>query len=332
MTVNVDKKKESLSTAMIARNNNILPNTLRSFLINKKYLIKAGKRYHLTEEGFRIGGTYFRNNEGEYWPVWPEESIKSLIKEVAWPVEIIGSFHQVKKRAREEVEKNGIDRNMLHAQLERGIKILESQQELDAYIEFYGYMHEGKLSLAYEDLNRRENIGRITSGKTVQIVDYACGQGVASMLFMEFLSKVNVDHFVDRVIFIEPSKLAIESCAKNFTGNIIKINKKIDDLLDNDILTTDSCVKFHLFSNILDMADDHFKPNILANKIIGSQKGTNYFVCVSPHSRVKLDNFMNNFERCVLISAYSGAIQNPSQMTGSKPWMTEWNIFKIELQ
>ena len=323
---------QPLSTASIARKHNICQHGLLSFLINNGYLYKNGKYNRLTDKGFGIGGIYFENSQGESWPVWPEESIVSLINRVAWPVGIIGTFQEMRKKAYRRFEENECDKDILHQQLEQGTKILGSQVELDAYIRWYGSMHEAKLTLAYEALHRSENLERLTSGKIVQIVDYACGQGVASILFKEFLNKVNKGHYLGKAIFIEPSKLALDACASKFTGNIIKVNKKLDELTESDISTTESCQKFHFFSNILDMADVHFDANILARKIASSQKGINYFVCVSPRNKAKLDDFMHCFTEHVLISEYSGEIPNPSQYAGKNPWKVVWNIFKVELQ
>jgi hypothetical protein len=319
-----------LSTSEVARKNNISRDSLFDYLLSNSYLNKKNGRHVLTDKGLQIGGSYVECAKGT-WPVWSDNNIDAIIKSIEWPVGIIGNFSTMQMKASERLRSSNVDKNILHRQLMHGTKILVSQEELDAYICMLGAMHEGKLIRAYEELHDCENLIRLTSGKNIQIIDYACGQGLASMLLIEFLKNKRVDYHISKAILVEPSKLALEGCASRFTGNTVKINKKFDDLLKQDILTTESCTKFHLFSNILDMGNEHFVPKMLADKIINSQKGTNYFVCVSALEKGKLNDFMHYFDQHSLISSVVGQIENPSSFPGAKPWQVVWNIFKVEL-
>jgi hypothetical protein len=290
----------------------------------------------LTEKGFEIGGSYVECAAGK-WPVWHAENIDAIINGVIFPagptqsIDIIGNFDTMKMKAFGRLKANGTDIDAVHGQLMRGTKILDSHEELDTYVHKFGAMHKGKLNRAYEELHECENLTRLTNGKNIQIVDYACGQGFASTLLIEFLKKKGINLQISKAILVEPSVLALEKCASRFTGNTVKINKKFDDLLEEDIATFESCTKFHLFSNILDMGVEHFDPRMLATKIANSQKGTNYFVCVSALEKGKLDDFMHYFKEHSPISSFSEQIFNPSTHPKSTSWKIVCNIFKVEL-
>lgn len=320
----------SYSTSATARQHLIDPKALLGFLLREHYLEKQLGRHHLTARGLAIGGSYHECADGT-WPVWREGSLDAIIQNAAWPVGVVGTFLEHKNKAIQRMLERPQDKNRMHEEGERGTAILELQEQLDFYLTTYGPMHERKLALALDALHRSEDLGRMTSGRPIQIVDYACGQGVASMLFIEFLRKKNADCCIDKAIFIEPSRLSLQACAKRFSGNTVRVAKKFDDLVETDIATTPSCIKFHFFSNILDMADTFFDPAILARKICDSQKGVNYFVCVSPREKAKLDSFMRCFDKHVLISSHQGEIPNPSKGVENKPWQVVWTIFRVEL-
>ena len=103
--------------------------------------------------------------------------------------------------------------------------------------------------------------------KDVEIIDYGCGQGLASFLFLEeFYSDFKKG--ISKIKLIEPSSLALKRAriiSQRYSPNIVHINKKLDDLETKDLETDQSLWKIHLFSNILDV--NNFDVDKLFNKI-----------------------------------------------------------------
>ncbi|MDQ6989587.1 MAG: hypothetical protein Q9M19_06860 [Mariprofundaceae bacterium] len=109
------------------------------------------------------------------------------------------------------------------------------------------------------------------------------------------------------------------------------INKGIEQLDSNDLETNEQSIKFHVFSNILDV--NTFNLSNLFEIINQTQNGQNYFICVSPDyysGNLRLDEFINYFKNstdCLVISERKGEIDNPSNP--SKPWQDYEKVFKI---
>ena len=174
----------------------------------------------------------------------------------------------------------------------RGVKILESEEELFGYFKSFGNMHKAKLLSAFEALPD------IFDSK-VSIIDWGCGQGFASMVFLEKYEVENVNH----ITLVEPSEIALKRAAlhcKKYHPNISlkTICKKLDDLNANDLNSPQSNVTIHFFSNILDI--DNYSQKYLIELVEKKQTGENYFVCVSPYidaiKTERLESFKRHFE------------------------------------
>ena len=318
------------STMRLAKRHNISGKFLFEYLLANDYLRKLDSNFIITEKGYGVGGSYieYKNSRGVGWS---GTYLDEIIKNCCWPIDIKKKFSAIQKNVSERLDSSGADIDYLHGQTNNGRKILESQEELDSYIRSYGLMHKEKMTNAYRELNKRADLRSLGASHKFQLVDYACGQGLASIVFVEYLKSIGITHQIDAMILVEPSRIALETGADHFTGPVKKVNKHLDNLGSHDIATSDDHIKFHLFSNILDMGDEYFDLKGLAKTILSSQKGTNYFICVSPLGRYKLDDFMGYFEGHIEISSFSGEISNPSTFPGARPWQVVWNIFRVEL-
>lgn len=168
-------------------------------------------------------------------------------------------------------------------QLGRGRNVLKTQQQLNQYWHSYSPMIKNQWEVVLNDID-------FTNKNNIEIVDYACGQGLASILFLEKY-KINI---ALNIILIEPSKIALnraDSILQCYApkAKIKNINKKLDDITQEDIRVNGNTVKVHLFSNILDI--DDFNIVDLLDKII-TNKGFHHFLAVS-HNR----NFNGGSER-----------------------------------
>ena len=183
----------------------------------------------------------------------------------------------------------------LHNSLNRGVDILDSEALLQMYFYSFGEMHEAKLNYAYEHLQQY-----IKEAKKVELVDYGCGQGIASMCYHDFINKLNPSQEISRVTLIEPSELALSRASllcSNFypKAEIVTLNKGFDDLTEKNIELSASIPTIHLFSNILDV--ESYDIEKFAQIIKSISVGDNEYIIVSPlqyYNRIKrLKDFVN---------------------------------------
>lgn len=175
----------------------------------------------------------------------------------------------------------------------RGVNLITDEQGLYNYLRNYGNMHKVKMLSALEKPFPQE------FGQPLTIIDWGCGQGLASMLFCEKYYQENIN----QIILIEPSDLAIRRAslhckAVNPKCSVRTVCKKLDNVDLNDIGIIRNNIVVNLFSNILDI-DDYSTAHIIS-LMDGIKKAENYYVCVSPHindiKTNKIDNFRHHFQ------------------------------------
>lgn len=225
--------------------------------------------------------------------------------------------------------------------LRRGTAILETEAQADRYISSYGQMHMAKLISAFDGM---AVLKQLAPNHDVQVIDYGCGQGLASVVFMDYLASINVKPSISQISLIEPSAVCIQRATRNIqqavasmdqVANIVILNKTLDHLQAQEIQTSAASIKFHLFSNILDI--ETFALHVLCEKISQSQSGVNYFVCVSPKflengyhiGNLRIDALQNYF-----ITTHSAAVisarENPIARN-KKVWSRYERIFQARL-
>lgn len=184
----------------------------------------------------------------------------------------------------------------VYQSLGRGVTVLSDSQQLYSYLNSYGKMHFAKCDYAYEKLPRE------LFDSSIEIIDYGCGQALASMAYLDYLNKQNATQNIVKITLNEPSLVALKRGAAHirfFNPNveILTINKHLDHLSPVDF-SDNSNVKLHLFSNILDITD--YSTKQLANLIKERFKGENYFVIISPKindlKTNRIDSFVKEFE------------------------------------
>lgn len=162
-------------------------------------------------------------------------------------------------------------------ELDRGRAILTSIEQLDQYLYSYGPMTKEQWDQVFPSM-------RIPTGK-LQIVDYGCGQGLASaMLFDHFGAEVAKQ--ASKLVLVERSGVALtraESILSCYAPNadVRAVNKWLDDLTVQDLKPNGASHFIHLFSNVLDIKSfDHID---LLGKILKT-RGSHTILCVS-HNR-----------------------------------------------
>lgn len=164
--------------------------------------------------------------------------------------------------------------------LEHGLGSLRNRNELDCYLAEYGEIHQAKLLRAFSHLP-----AKIWAEDKVSIIDYGCGQGVAEMVFSDFLrSKWKDNDSVKDITLIEPSKEAL-SRARDYVSSFFPQSRVAPMHECAESLSVDSvrpmcrtCI--HIFSNVLDIPD--FPINKIASIINHDNSHNHIVVCVSP--------------------------------------------------
>lgn len=184
-----------------------------------------------------------------------------------------------------------------YCDLERGKKILQTQEELICYLSSYGTIHQVKLNDSFDVLCN----AILMENLTINIIDYGCGQALASCVFLDFIKKQNVK--ISQIILIEPSNIALSRgiLHLNLLGidksKIKVINYGLDDLKMSDLALPKQDINLHIFSNVLDLMSFRLDREFYG-KISNANKGTNIFVCVSPpynNTQIRLDLFYRYF-------------------------------------
>lgn len=184
----------------------------------------------------------------------------------------------------------------LYPGLDHGTAVLTTEEQCNAYIAAYGNMHQGKINEVLDKINTND-----FANTDLQIIDWGCGQGLATICLFDFLNKHNVSlDLVKKVILIEPSIVAIDRAKTHVNAYLrnenktIVIGKYIDDVTVEEIASEEP-VTLHLFSNILDITSIDLLR--LANCIKTNLKGLHYFFCWGPlnQGNNRIDSFWNYF-------------------------------------
>lgn len=229
------------------------------------------------------------------------------------------SFEKVRNISYDFVQKLSSELvDELFDQLNRGVEILDSEPLLQMYFYSYGQMHAEKLMYAFKQLSPY-----IKSAKKIDIIDYGCGQGLATMCYHDFINDYNLQQQVRSITLIEPSAFALSRaellCSCFFPeASITAIQKDFDELLDDEIRIDVDCPTLHLFSNILDVESYDIVP--LADKIKASCQGDNEFVIVSPMQNARRMGRLKEFVDFLGVNCYFEKYLDKQQLREDKDW------------
>ncbi|MDX1978155.1 MAG: hypothetical protein SFT94_10835 [Pseudanabaenaceae cyanobacterium bins.68] len=187
--------------------------------------------------------------------------------------------------------------------LDNGTRVLNSLPECDRYIALFGGHHFHKLYSAFSNTNFE-----YTQDKSLEIIDWGCGQAVATSVLIDYLIEKNITPNVTSITLIEPSSLALERgrefIVRMFSNDLEvesilnPINKYIGELEESDLKDrlssySEDNLKLHLFSNILDVEEIDIEK--LYNLISNSFSGINRIICTSPRGSLRLEEFYRHF-------------------------------------
>ena len=206
----------------------------------------------------------------------------------------------------------------LHESLNRGVDVLDSEPLLQMYLYSFGKMHNAKLQYAFEHM--QENAVKY---KEIEIVDYGCGQGLATICYHDFLLEHNPNQTIKRITLIEPSAMALSRaellCSRFFPGaEIVAINKQFDELTKADLIVSSKTPTLHLFSNILDV--ESYDLSHFSLLVIEQSTGDNEYVLVSPMQNAQRVQRLRAFATAIDKTIYFEQYLDKRQLDEEKDW------------
>ena len=240
------------------------------------------------------------------------------------------SFDKIRKNSIQQISHlSKEESNYIYNELRRGVKLLETDEELCMYLLAYGKMHKAKIWKTCDYLPLKD-----FDSKSLKIIDWGCGQGLASLCFLDKLRKENISIKNPSVTLIEPSKQALNRAKIHLEayleeGTIECLNKFIDDVEIEDIVS-DKTITIHFFSNILDIKSIDLK--LLASKVGSSDlQGEHFICCIGPlfSNNQRIGAFYNHFDTPEIL--YQGT-NSEYIYEQTKKCSFDIRVFKLERQ
>ena len=220
------------------------------------------------------------------------------------------------------------ERDLLFESLNHGVDLLDSDAQMKLYIYSFGRMHQAKVNRALQSLDLS-----VFTSNDFDIVDWGCGQGLATICFFDFLKAKHISNRVQNITLIEPSDAARERAEIHVRAYAEKhqkvkcIGKYIDDVSEDDIESI-SPVTFHFFSNILDISSIDLK--LLSKKVGSNVQGQHYVFCIGPMNsgNRRLDRFYEYFNAP---ETFLNETQSEYRYSAnSRPCSYNIKVFKLE--
>lgn len=239
------------------------------------------------------------------------------------------SFNSIRRIAQDYVMSlTEQERNDLYESLKRGIELLDSDAQMKCYLYSFGKMHQAKIYRALSCIS----LSTYTSDG-FDIVDWGCGQGLATICFFDYLREHKIENNVQKVTLIEPSPTTLERAAVHVGAyvneNVIIscIDRYLDDVTPNDFIG-DSPVTLHFFSNILDI--DSIDLKSLSEKVGSNVLGQHFFFCISPMNsgNRRIDRFYEYFNAPETFMNETASEYRYSK--NNKPCSYNIKVFKLE--
>ena len=98
----------------------------------------------------------------------------------------------------------------LYNDLKRGTGILDDDDHLNMYLRSFGKMHKAKLDTAFNCIHNPSEL----FGSPVEIYDWGCGQGTATVCLLDFLKSKRIVADIRSINLVEPSVAAVDRASK----------------------------------------------------------------------------------------------------------------------
>lgn len=203
-------------------------------------------------------------------------------------------------------------------ELNHGVAVLKTTDAMNCYMASYGQAHKEKIDEAVKAFPWKE------LNSEIEIIDWGCGQGLASVHFINYLNKNNLISKLQKVTLIEPGKPALERAVLHVSRSIGQhtkiqpIQKYLPSVFDNsdciDDLHIEEPICIHLFSNILDIPQINLKK---LSELVGNTGYRHYFICMGPMNAG--NRRMDGFSRYFSINDHDWFSRKDISMFGTYP-------------
>jgi len=237
------------------------------------------------------------------------------------------SFSAIRKIAVDELSHlSRVERDNLHNQLNRGIALLDTHEQMCMYLRSFGPMHQAKLQDAFK------NIPDSVFTDKLEVIDWGCGQAIGATCLFDYLSSKNFMSNVEAVTLVEPSKAAIERALLHISPyiqdgvDINHVNDFFENVRSEQLPGNENRTRLHIFSNILDVAAIDLKH--LSKVIDESVVSDNLLICVGPlnPNNPRIDSFFRYFDEELIQPVY----QFESSFFKDRKWTYKARIYKLE--
>ena len=205
---------------------------------------------------------------------------------------------------------------------------LNTEPILAATLYAFGEIQEARLKRAYSYFSK------VFFNKEIEIIDYSCGQGVAEMVYHDFLYGKSLSQKIGRITLIDSSEIALKRASLHtklvFPDVEIRVVcKKMNELKTADVISKEKSTKLHLLTNFPGMDAEAM---IHLSKVLkAGLSGSNYFICLSPFYGYSSDLLkqMNTFTEIMNPDQqfrYSEDL-DAIQFIPGKPWTCSLRIF-----
>lgn len=164
-----------------------------------------------------------------------------------------------------------------YAELDKGKSIIPTLEHCAAYLHAYGIKHNKRLTKLYKQLPEG------LFNEDVDLIDWGCGQGVATMILCDCLQDKKAS--IKTVTLIDPSRIALEQAAiyvKKFLpdAEINSINSDFKAIAKENFGHCTCKIHMHLFANIIDVPDVNLES--LTSLLTSIHSCIDYFLCMNP--------------------------------------------------
>lgn len=167
----------------------------------------------------------------------------------------------------------------LKESLENGKRILRQRDQMDAYLHYYGEIHRQKLLRAFKHLP-----GSLRN-RNISMIDWGCGQGLASMIFSDYIEKEKLNpNMITDLFLIDPSKTCLNRASGLLEWMIPRTWISTIVAQEQSIYPKDLCIQenhvIHILSNVVDMPE--FSGDGVLRVLNANKKSYHVIVMVSP--------------------------------------------------
>lgn len=188
---------------------------------------------------------------------------------------------------------------------DRGTRPLTEDEAAMCYLAAYARLHTGKIHLAVDEYRRSQPFP-----KRINIVDWGCGQGLATFVFLDYLENLGIHVDIENVLLVEPSRLALDYAElylnKRFEGKVVSVRSVcayFSGLEDGDLTMPGDAPVFHLFSSILDVEGIVMKDLTARFRLFGQRDNVVFVASPKYYSGdIRIQTFVNYLNKATEIA------------------------------